>query len=73
MESDGDLEKRLGGFRLGRVAADGRRSNGVRQKREAAKRLAYFLRLESEFEKEERGFMPRRDFWPGMVAIFPSG
>lgn len=23
---------------------------------------AYFLRLESEFEKKERGFVPRRDF-----------
>jgi hypothetical protein len=35
--------------------------------------LGYSLRLESEFEKRERGFVPRRDFRSGMVAIFPSG
>jgi len=37
--SDGDhLEKRVGGSRRGQVAADGRWSKDVRQKREAAKR-----------------------------------
>jgi hypothetical protein len=35
--------------------------------------LAYFLRLESECEKKERGFVPRRDLWSGMVAISSSG
>jgi hypothetical protein len=36
--SDGDLEKRVGGFRRGQVAASGRRSKDVRQKRVAEKR-----------------------------------
>jgi hypothetical protein len=35
--------------------------------------LAYLLRLESEFKKKERGFVPRRDFWSETVAIFSSG